>query len=407
MPRFTSFSLTLAPDATARQALARHAGCRRFAYNLCVAELKRALDARAQSPDGRVPRSSFDFINFINSWRKAQLASHRTEGKLGKPWCYEVCAQVWEEAAVDASRAYRRFLDGRTPGASSRPGFPRFRSKNRDMPTARIRAHGNSITVAKDSIRLPILGELAVRGSTRRLRRLLVPGRTTRAKLLFVTVTCVAGRWRARVNLEAQALHPAMREKAPQDPWVGIDLGLTTFAVAANADGEALWDAHGPKTHGHVALEDLHIAGMLRNRRLARHIADCSWGQFARFVTYKGSWYGCEVAHVPRFEPTTKRCSRCDAVVPPLPLSQRVFTCPHCALVLDRDVNAAANCARWGQAHACDVAGKPLETENVRGAGSSGRPLAGTVKRPAAKRKRPNGSCSSGDTRPDAREGRR
>ncbi|MFL1437417.1 RNA-guided endonuclease InsQ/TnpB family protein, partial [Nocardiopsis protaetiae] len=94
-----------------------------------------------------------------------------------------------------------------------------------------------------------------------------------------------------------------------------------------------------------VVVEDLHVAGMVRNRRLARSIADASFGEIRRQLTYKTAWNGGRLMVADRWFASSKTCSGCGAVKAKLPLSVRTFTCDECGLVLDRDVNAARNLA--------------------------------------------------------------
>jgi putative transposase len=92
-----------------------------------------------------------------------------------------------------------------------------------------------------------------------------------------------------------------------------------------------------------VVAEDLNVAGMTRNRRLARAIGDQGFGALRRLLTYKSAWRGGRLLTAGRFYPPSKRCSGCGAVKAKLPLSERTYTCECCGLVLDRDVNAARN----------------------------------------------------------------
>jgi putative transposase len=96
---------------------------------------------------------------------------------------------------------------------------------------------------------------------------------------------------------------------------------------------------------GTVVVEDLNVAGMLRNRRLARSIADAGFGELRRQLEYKTQWRGGQLVVADRWFPSSKTCSGCGAVKPKLPLRVRVFRCDQCGLVLDRDVNAARNLA--------------------------------------------------------------
>jgi putative transposase len=116
---------------------------------------------------------------------------------------------------------------------------------------------------------------------------------------------------------------------------------------------------------GTVAIEDLHVAGMVKNRRLARHVADASFGEFRRQAEYKAAWRGGRVIVADRWFASTKTCSGCGAVKAKLPLSERTYVCASCGLVLDRDVNAARNLAEYGKRQ---IAGSGPEIPNGRGA---------------------------------------
>ena len=92
-----------------------------------------------------------------------------------------------------------------------------------------------------------------------------------------------------------------------------------------------------------VGVETLNVANLLRNRKLARAIADVAWGETLRQIAYKGPLLLAMVLEAPPFFPSTKRCHRCKRVKDEMPLSERVFRCEGCGLVCDRDENAARN----------------------------------------------------------------
>jgi putative transposase len=137
-----------------------------------------------------------------------------------------------------------------------------------------------------------------------------------------------------------------------------------------------------------IVVEDLHVAGMVRNRRLARAIADQGWGEFHRQLAYKTTWYGSRLLVGPRFYPSSKRCSACGLVRAELPLRVRVFCCSGCGLVLDRDVNAARNLAALAELVTVGVAESSPETENACGGGGAGRASDGLVEPPSVKQER-------------------
>jgi putative transposase len=90
-----------------------------------------------------------------------------------------------------------------------------------------------------------------------------------------------------------------------------------------------------------IGLEDLNVRGMLANHLLAKSIGDAGWSAFVSLSGYKGAWYGCRVEKISRWYPSFKTCSVCDAKMEAMPLNIRIWQCPVCETVHDRDVNAA------------------------------------------------------------------
>lgn len=141
------------------------------------------------------------------------------------------------------------------------------------------------------------------------------------------------------------------------------------------------------REHGTIVVEQLNVAGMLANRRIARAMADAGFGAIRRLLTYKSKWYGAKLPVADPFYPSTKTCSACGFVRTKLPLAERTFRCLICGLVLDRDINAARNLARLVE----HVAGSGPETRNARGADVSPDILGPTV----GKREAGTGRCPS------------
>jgi putative transposase len=108
-----------------------------------------------------------------------------------------------------------------------------------------------------------------------------------------------------------------------------------------------------------VVVEDLNVTGMTRNRRLARAIMDQGFGTTRRFLAYKTSWNGGILVVADRWFPSSKVCSGCGAVKAKLSLSERVYQCDTCGLVIDRDVNAVRNLL--------NLAASGAESGNARG----------------------------------------
>ena len=97
-----------------------------------------------------------------------------------------------------------------------------------------------------------------------------------------------------------------------------------------------------------IMVETLNIRGLVRNRRIARSIADAAWSRFLQMLQYKAEWYGVTLIQVGRFAPTSKICHRCGFRNEALSLADREWTCPACKTVHDRDLNAANNIKLMG-----------------------------------------------------------
>jgi len=293
----------------------------------------------------------------------------------------------------------------------ARVGFPRFQAKGKVKPSFRLRNRATPNRAPSSHrirfldprhLRLPKLGSVKVYGPTRRVRRMIDAGRF---HVYSATLSERAGRWTVSLTGIAAELHPAERSRASRYAMpVGVDRGVTALAVAADAQGTIIKTFEGVKTlqnaqralktanqalarttpgsngrarararlakvHRRVAnqrrhlvheassqlvtrcqvlvFEDLYVAGMVRNRRLAKSISDAAMGELARQIRYKAAWHGVEVRFVDRFFPSSKTCSGCGEVKSNLSLSDRTYSCGACNLVIDRDLNAAINLARW------------------------------------------------------------
>jgi putative transposase len=99
-----------------------------------------------------------------------------------------------------------------------------------------------------------------------------------------------------------------------------------------------------------VCAENLAVKNMIKNPKLAKAIADASWGEFTRQLEYKAGWAGRTYVEIGRFFPSSKRCSCCGFVKENMPLDVRVWECPECKTTHDRDINAAQNVLAAGLA---------------------------------------------------------
>jgi putative transposase len=127
--------------------------------------------------------------------------------------------------------------------------------------------------------------------------------------------------------------------------------------------------------HDLIAIEDLAVKNMAGNRRLARAIADCGWGEFRHQLEYKCQRAGRRLVVISRWYPSSKMCSACGFVLAKLPLKVRTWRCPSCRVLHDRDLNAAKNILAAGLAavrgfpgDACGADVRHLETPSVQSA---------------------------------------
>jgi putative transposase len=104
------------------------------------------------------------------------------------------------------------------------------------------------------------------------------------------------------------------------------------------------------RDHDLLAIEDLAVKNMVGNRRLARVIADCGWGTFRAMLAYKSERAGRRLVVLDRWYPSSKTCSGCGHLLSTLSLGTRSWVCPSCGARHDRDLNAAKNILAAGRA---------------------------------------------------------
>jgi putative transposase len=124
------------------------------------------------------------------------------------------------------------------------------------------------------------------------------------------------------------------------------------------------------RQHDVIAIEDLAVQNMVRNRHLSRAISDCGWGEFRRQLDYKCERYGRRLVVIDRWYPSSKTCSACGHLLADLSLPTRHWSCPSCGARHDRDINAAQNILAAGRAVARGSPGDACGAD-VRHSGSS------------------------------------
>lgn len=407
-PNRAQESALFAHAGAARVAFNHHLS--RIKANLDQREAERTYDLAADELARSLSWSKFSFINEFNAWKNGQIETspHNEDGTVGLAWRGEVNADVFECASVNAAQALANFSDARTgKRAGKAVGFPKFKSRHKTVPSFRLRNRSKvgasqQLRVAgPKTLRLPTIGEVRVHGCTKMMRRMLEGGRL---HLYSASVRFERGRWHVALTGLAAETHHQRRSAAGRHPTpAGLDVGIKSLAVVADSDGHVLHVVKGVnalqhaqdrlrranqtysrtkkgsngrtkavkrlgRIHARVAhlranlahqlsrelattltrltVEDLNVAGMVQLRSLARHISDAGLGDLGRLLEYKARWYGLELVTADRWFPSSKTCSGCGAIKADLTLADRTYRCA-CGLVLDRDVNAAINLARW------------------------------------------------------------
>ncbi len=296
------------------------------------------------------------------------------ERKATNPWAAEVHSHVLQVVVADLDKAFQAFF--RRVKAGQKPGYPRFRGRNR-FDSFGFKEYGNGFKVDGRRLRLRGIGRIAVRWH-----------RPLEGTVKTVRIVKRAGKWYAAFSVEytPQPLPATGRD-------VGVDVGIASLITTS--DGEAVspqnWyrqeqrklrvlqrrvarrkkggsnrgkavrqlqrqherirnrrkDFLNKLVHAiieqydRIAVEDLRIPNMVRNKRLAKSILDAGWGYFMARLHAKA----VEAAHIvvevdPAF--TSKTCSGCGDVFEGLTLKDRWIDC-RCGVSLDRDHNAAIN----------------------------------------------------------------
>ena len=96
-----------------------------------------------------------------------------------------------------------------------------------------------------------------------------------------------------------------------------------------------------------IVIEDLNVSGMMKNKHLSNSIMKQCFNKFRQYITYKAELYGIELVIADRWFPSSKTCSECGSIKHDLKLKDRVYKCPHCGAIIDRDLNAAINLSMY------------------------------------------------------------
>jgi len=379
----------LNPTPEQVQWLLQACGVARFAFNWGLAEWRRQYEV------GEKP-SAYKLKKQFNAIRREQF-----------PWSYEVSKCSVDTGFRNLDAAFRNFFH-RCKNGDTKKGYPRFKSKKRSRKSFRM--DGGRVKLDGHWIKLEKLDEPINMAEVLRLD----------GEVKSVTISEDAGHWYAAINVEVR---PPEHEH-PQES-VGVDLGVKILATLSDGkqyenqgplrselrklkclnrelsrrqQGSGRWKRTRAKllklhrrianrrldyqhkmttkiasTYQVIGVEDLNVAGMLRNHRLALSLADAGFGEIQRQLRYKAEWYGGELIEIDRFFPSSKLCRFCGCINNDLSLADRIWTCD-CGAILNRDQNAALNIERQALSI---VRGRSGFTDSLNAQGQDVRPETG------------------------------
>lgn len=352
------------PTPEQELSLAQTFGCARFAYNYM---LRQRTDAWFE--------------------RKEKVGYHETSAMLTALKKTSEYAWLNEVSSVPIQQSLRHLQTAFSNFFARRSKYPTFKRKDgaqsAEYTTSAFNWNGKSLKLAKMNAALNIRFSRTI-PKTAKVTTVTVS--KDRAGRYFVSMLCT----------------DQVQAKTPVAAKVGIDLGLSHFAILSTGEKIAapntfrkneaklakLQRRLAKKTKGSanrkkaklkvaklhakitdsrkdflhklstrlvnenqvIAIETLAVSNMQKNHNLAKSIADASWSEFVRQLEYKSLWYGRELVGIDRWYPSSKRCSDCGHTVKKMPLSVREWTCPECGTIHDRDINAARNVLAAGLA---------------------------------------------------------
>jgi putative transposase len=372
--------------------IAQAFGARRYAYNWALAQIKANLDARKAAP--AVLSLAWSFYGLRRQWNQAK---HQVA-----PWWRACSKEAYASGIADLVVALHNWADAKQGRRAGKPvGFPRFKARHRDRGRVRFTTGAMRLEPDRRHLVLPRIGRLRAKENTRRLQRLVTKGR---ARVLSMTLSEHGG----RLFVSVQAI-VAQQPRTPSQPGgrCGVDLGIgREWAVVAHADGTIERVAHpapwakldtqqrrvarqvsrriaGSRGHRHanakraalhrraanlrshalhtlttrlarrygtVVVEDLDVAAMGRGmgrRAFRRSVAQAGIGRVRPTLAYKCPAAGGQLVVADRWFPSSKIHHGCGGYQADLKLSERVWVCPGCGNLVDRNANAALNLRDW------------------------------------------------------------
>lgn len=361
------FKTEIEPTLEQKNKINKTIGTCRFIYNFFIAHNIKRYE------NGEKYMNDYAFSLWINN----DFIPDNPEYK----WIKEVSTKAVRKSMANAHIAFKSFFEHKT-------GYPNFKKKNRsDVKMYFCKNSKNDCYCERHRIIIPTIG------SVRLKEKGYLP--TTKDGYVIKSgfVSVIAGRYFISVNVELPDHFYECNGEG-----IGIDLGIKTFATLSNGivyeninkmpktlkvlsrikKTQRELERKGKGSHNRkkqllklqknyqklcnirtdyvnkviaeivktkpsfVAIENLHVSGMIRNRHLSDSIASLKFYEFRSKLENKGKELGIEIRIVNRWYPSSKLCHNCGKVTRKLSLADRTFIC-NCGYVNDRDINASLN----------------------------------------------------------------
>ncbi len=362
---YRAYKYRIYPTEEQKVLIHKHIGCCRWLYNYALEKKTKAYEK------DKTRLSRFQIQADLPMLKKQEETI----------WLKEVNSQSLQAALEHMDNAFTRFF-------RDKKGFPKFKNKNHSRKSFSI---PQSIKVDWETKRISIPKIKNLKFALDR-----APEGTIKSATVSQTPT---GKYFISILVDT-GIKPPQKHSIKEETSIGVDLGIKDFLITSN--GEKVDNPKHLRTHlfrlkklqrraskkqkgssrrkranlrvaklhericnlrtdflhklssrlisenQTICLEDLNVAGMLKNHCLAQSIQDCSWSKFNEFLAYKAEWSGVNVVRIGRFEPSSKMCSSCGWIKSDLTLKDKKWKCEDCGIFHDRDINASKNILNFG-----------------------------------------------------------
>ena len=372
--------IRLYPNSAQTTQINKLLGCYRVVYNQCLARKIKSYE------ENKVVENRTTLGRFVH---------HELLKDDRFSWLNEQNTKVLKQAVIDMLTAYKNFFERHT-------GYPKFKSKKDNKQSCRFELGAISKRNVYTDCKLSLANIKNIKfRCNKKYAEYLQKNKDNIKQATLSKLPC--GEYWLSILVDGDLT----RRVKESHHTIGIDLGVKDFIVTR--DGEVFENLHFKKNESKklvrlhkslsrkqkgsnnrnkakkklakaykkindrkqyylhqvsnylidenqiICMENLNVKGMLRNHKLAESIQEMNFGEFRRKLEYKAQWYGRKIVFIDRFYPSSKTCNKCGCVNKTLKLSDRIWICPECGMIIERDYNAALNIRDEGIRMICQI----------------------------------------------------